>query len=303
MTLPTITVVTSGSASADQVAEIVHYCTLGASLAAQHKTIAAGAAIAVTIVDSLPGLVASSSDAEQQEVSFQGRQVLIPTDSGSTFVGLSAWGALAPWQRAQALVHEVCGHVLLGFVGQLAQDGTLPPGTLPSGYDTRVQAIGGQLFFVSDETTAVLGGPVPLHMPAGLGAEAPYHVTPPGSGGFVDMMNPTVALPALGPSCLDLAMGLAAGVGLSTIFDPRLFYAEWYLGLPQNLPVLEAVLEGLTTAWGHFDTFGWREGRDPSAYFSTTGYLHAYADVAAAGINPLTHYRMFGAHEGRSPIG
>ena len=31
------------------------------------------------------------------------------------------------------------------------------------------------------------------------------------------------------------------------------------------------------------------------------GYLSHYADVAAAGVNPLAHYRMFGWHEGRDP--
>ena len=40
----------------------------------------------------------------------------------------------------------------------------------------------------------------------------------------------------------------------------------------------------------HFDTSGWHEGRKPNAWFDTAGYLAHYADVAAAGINPLEHY-------------
>jgi hypothetical protein len=47
--------------------------------------------------------------------------------------------------------------------------------------------------------------------------------------------------------------------------------------------------------------FGWHEGRDPSAVFSTNGYLTTYTDVAADGGNPLQHYLQFGMAEGRSP--
>ena len=51
----------------------------------------------------------------------------------------------------------------------------------------------------------------------------------------------------------------------------------------------------------HYAAFGWREGRDPNAFFNTTGYLDTYADVKAAGVNPLTHYDTFGWKEGRDP--
>ncbi|UYW27462.1 calcium-binding protein [Methylorubrum extorquens] len=50
----------------------------------------------------------------------------------------------------------------------------------------------------------------------------------------------------------------------------------------------------------HYDQYGFREGRDPSASFDTTSYLAAYGDVAAAGVNPMTHYLQFGFYEGRS---
>ena len=50
----------------------------------------------------------------------------------------------------------------------------------------------------------------------------------------------------------------------------------------------------------HYNAFGWHEGRDPSVGFDTSSYLAAYADVAAAGVNPLEHYLAFGVHEGRS---
>jgi predicted outer membrane repeat protein len=51
----------------------------------------------------------------------------------------------------------------------------------------------------------------------------------------------------------------------------------------------------------HYSTQGWHEGRDPSAFFSTTLYLAANLDVKAAGVNPLTHFDQFGWREGRVP--
>lgn len=51
----------------------------------------------------------------------------------------------------------------------------------------------------------------------------------------------------------------------------------------------------------HFSLFGWKEGRDPNAFFSTNGYLATYTDVKAAGVNPLTHYDQHGWSEGRDP--
>jgi serralysin len=57
---------------------------------------------------------------------------------------------------------------------------------------------------------------------------------------------------------------------------------------------------GLDAQW-HFENFGWKEGRDPNAYFDTAGYLAHYADVKAAGINPFDHYIQVGWQEGRDP--
>jgi serralysin len=52
---------------------------------------------------------------------------------------------------------------------------------------------------------------------------------------------------------------------------------------------------------GHYNSFGWREGRDPNADFDTSYYLAVYRDIAAAGVNPLDHYNGFGWREGRDP--
>ena len=51
----------------------------------------------------------------------------------------------------------------------------------------------------------------------------------------------------------------------------------------------------------HFNTTGWREGRDPDAFFSVATYLSANPDVRAAGANPLTHWHDVGWTEGRLP--
>jgi hypothetical protein len=51
----------------------------------------------------------------------------------------------------------------------------------------------------------------------------------------------------------------------------------------------------------HYAQFGWHEGRDPNALFSTLAYLGANRDVAAAKVNPLDHYLAYGAREGRDP--
>jgi Ca2+-binding RTX toxin-like protein len=76
----------------------------------------------------------------------------------------------------------------------------------------------------------------------------------------------------------------------SALFDTLHYMA-------QNRDVYHAGVNALD----HFNTFGWREGRDPVAEFDTSGYLAVNRDVAAAGINPLDHYHQSGWREGRDP--
>src|SRR6266851_711842 len=51
----------------------------------------------------------------------------------------------------------------------------------------------------------------------------------------------------------------------------------------------------------HYISKGAAEGRDPHPLFDSDWYLQCNPDVAAAGINPLTHYISKGAAEGRDP--
>jgi hypothetical protein len=80
-----------------------------------------------------------------------------------------------------------------------------------------------------------------------------------------------------------------------SIFFDQTFY------LQNNPDVLAAVARGETTAEQHFNTFGWKEGRNPNDTFNVNFYLTQNADVLKAGVNPLTHFTQFGAAEGRSP--
>jgi hypothetical protein len=52
----------------------------------------------------------------------------------------------------------------------------------------------------------------------------------------------------------------------------------------------------------HYADAGWREGRDPAPWFSTSGYLERYPDVARGGGNPFYHYLSAGRREGREPV-
>ena len=51
----------------------------------------------------------------------------------------------------------------------------------------------------------------------------------------------------------------------------------------------------------HFHTFGWREFRDPSAFFDTDFYLALNVDVRRSGADPQTQFDQSGWKEGRIP--
>ena len=53
--------------------------------------------------------------------------------------------------------------------------------------------------------------------------------------------------------------------------------------------------------FGHFNTYGFHEGRDPNAFFDTSFYRAMNHDVLAGGVNPLTHYDQFGWRQGLDP--
>ncbi|MBN8977048.1 MAG: hypothetical protein J0I08_11260 [Rhizobiales bacterium] len=77
--------------------------------------------------------------------------------------------------------------------------------------------------------------------------------------------------------------------------DAPLFDSHYYLGTYAD------VFDAGANANSHYQNFGWHEGRNPDAFFSTTGYLAANGDVGAANVNPLIHYDVSGWKEGRDP--
>ena len=76
---------------------------------------------------------------------------------------------------------------------------------------------------------------------------------------------------------------------LSSDFDP-VFYLE------SNPDVRAAGLDPLRHYWRQ----GWKEGRNPNAWFDGDAYLKRHADVAASGENPFLHFVRFGRLEGRA---
>jgi hypothetical protein len=84
---------------------------------------------------------------------------------------------------------------------------------------------------------------------------------------------------------------------LRTIRESNLFDEAYYV--EQNSDIAAANIDPAQ----HFLNLGWREGRSPSAAFSTTRYLKRHADVAALAVNPLLHYLEHGRFEGREYFG
>jgi glycosyltransferase involved in cell wall biosynthesis len=71
------------------------------------------------------------------------------------------------------------------------------------------------------------------------------------------------------------------------------FDVEYYAG---EYPDIALDLSQLLV---HFCSVGWREGRNPNAFFDTVSYLLHNADVARSKINPYYHYLKHGLLEGR----
>ncbi|WP_432443220.1 hypothetical protein [Methylobacterium aquaticum] len=93
------------------------------------------------------------------------------------------------------------------------------------------------------------------------------------------------------------AIGKTADLAVHPGFD-----AEYYLlSNPDVARAAIAAGDSVAYAYRHYQTYGWKEGRNPNAVFDTKGYLNAYGDVKEAGIDPLMHYDQYGWKEGRDP--
>lgn len=120
------------------------------------------------------------------------------------------------------------------------------------------------------------------------------------------IMNSDVAAAGMDPLAHYLAHGQGEGRTIlpsqTSSSGPHLFDAAFYFSSnPDLAAAVPATMTADAFAFSHYLTQGWREGRDPDALFSTSGYLAAHPDVAATGVNPLLHYDGFGWREGRDP--
>jgi len=121
--------------------------------------------------------------------------------------------------------------------------------------------------------------------------------------------NPDVAAAGLNPLLHYEEYGKAEGrfafPGAVTAANGHEIYgdfdATYYLAAnPDVAAAVPANHDAEGYAFEHYNTYGWREGRDPNALFSTNGYLAANPDVAAQGLNPLLHQEEIGWRQGRS---
>lgn len=49
----------------------------------------------------------------------------------------------------------------------------------------------------------------------------------------------------------------------------------------------------------HYLLFGATEGRNPNSFFNTKYYIENYSDINGSGLNPLVHYILYGKHQNR----
>ncbi|WP_108660406.1 hypothetical protein [Acuticoccus kandeliae] len=100
---------------------------------------------------------------------------------------------------------------------------------------------------------------------------------------------PHTAVPAASAAtpCPDPAQGWTAAI--APLFDDTYYRAK----------VAEARTSPLTPA-EHYVRLGWKEGRDPTPWFSSAGYVAINPDVAGADIPPFVHYVLYGRREGRT---
>ena len=100
--------------------------------------------------------------------------------------------------------------------------------------------------------------------------------------------------PDSSPSHFDLLLYLASPERFGDPVHP-LFDAHFYLSQQPDVAA-----EGANPL-AHYILFGWREQREPNAFFHSAWYLQEHPDVLESGMDPLTHYVRFGASEGRQP--
>jgi hypothetical protein len=88
----------------------------------------------------------------------------------------------------------------------------------------------------------------------------------------------------------------AAAADIAVLATSGLIDANHYL--VANNDVIDAQADPVL----HFCAFGWKEGRNPNAYFNTRWYVATNPEVTRLGVNPLVHYLLVGERRGRRPV-
>lgn len=226
----------------------------------------------------------------------------------ATFAGVLA-SAFADWSsRADIQFRQVTSTAQSQIDFNFASmDG--PSGTL--GYAnysfTGTTLLSAAITFDSDERWRATGDTVVSNSGASFFLVALHEI---GHAIGLDHYNATPAVmnPVLSSAITDLTASDIAGVQAlygpakaapvataNPLYNPALVDETFYFARYPD------VAAAGVSAQTHYNTLGWREGRDPDAFFSTTGYLAANPDVATAGTNPLAQYDAFGWKEGRDP--
>ncbi|WP_336486782.1 alpha/beta fold hydrolase [Methylobacterium nigriterrae] len=104
---------------------------------------------------------------------------------------------------------------------------------------------------------------------------------------------------------------VSTAAGTTTLTGVEHFtFSDRSFGAPDDTPLVDELFyfgsNGDVFAAGvdaatHYATFGWKEGRDPNALFSTNGYLAANKGTIGSNVDPLKHYDASGWKEGRDP--
>jgi serralysin len=219
------------------------------------------------------------------------------TTGVSVDLGPGGWSITSPAQ----LVNLGDGHMARGNVfNALLHDGD--PRSL---IEDAIGGSGDDTIRGSYANNQLDGGPGNDWIDGGGGLDTAIFSGNFASYGFVNRGDYSLAVsqapPGLGPvdtlfqiERLQFADGAVSLEDGDPLFDTLLY-------LRNNLDVYAAGVD----ARAHYRGWGWREGRDPNAFFDTDGYLAANPDVAQATLtwleNPLEHYRNWGWHEGRDP--
>jgi hypothetical protein len=94
----------------------------------------------------------------------------------------------------------------------------------------------------------------------------------------------------------------ADGESVGAAADTAVLAASGLIDANHYLVANNDVTEAQIDPVEHYCVFGWKEGRNPNAYFNTTWYTATNPEVARLSVNPLVHYLLVGEKNDRRPV-